>query len=161
LSEQLVFTTDNPLEIGIRRRLTARPSVIWRCFTEPELLKLWYCPKPWYVSRAEIDVRPGGASFLVMNGPNGEEHAMPGQYLEVEEGRKLTFTDAFSGDFIPHGTPFMVGVVELEPATGGGTILSWSARHWSQADVDKHLEMGFEGGWNAAADQLEALSAQL
>lgn len=151
----------NGNELSIRRTIDAPRAAVWRCWVEPALLKQWYCPKPWYVSHAELDVRPGGASLVVMNGPNGEENRIPGQYLEVVAGERLIFTDAFAGDWVPAGKPFMVGFVELRDAAGGRTDMLWGARHWSAADRDQHLAMGFEKGWNAAADQLITLAQTL
>jgi uncharacterized protein YndB with AHSA1/START domain len=148
-------------DLSITRTITAPRAAVWRCWVEPELLKQWYCPKPWFVSHAELDVRPGGRNYVVMNGPNGEENRLPGQYLDVRQGERLVFTDAFDGDWRPAGKPFMVGFVELTDAPGGGARMLWGARHWSEADREQHLAMGFEQGWNAAADQLEALAKTL
>jgi uncharacterized protein YndB with AHSA1/START domain len=151
----------NANELSITRTLHAPRAAVWRCWAEPELLKQWYCPKPWYVSVAEMDLRAGGASLVVMNGPNGEEQRLPGQYLEVVEGRRLVFTDAFDGDWRPAGKPFMVGFVELSDAADGHTHMVWGARHWREEDRAQHEAMGFEQGWNAAADQLEELARSL
>lgn len=149
-------------DLSITRILDAPRALVWRCWTEPELLKQWYCPKPWYVSHAEFELRAGGASLVVMNGPNGEENRLPGQYLDVVDGRRLVFSDAFVGDWRPGAQkPFMVGFVELEDAPGGKTRMVWGARHWSDADREQHLAMGFENGWNAAADQLNDLAKSL
>lgn len=148
-------------ELSITRVLDAPRAAVWRCWVEADLLKQWYCPKPWYVSHAELDVRAGGPSMVVMNGPNGEEQRLPGQYLEVAALQRLVFTDAFDGDWRPAGTPFMVGFVELTDAPGGKTKMVWGARHWTEAAREQHLAMGFEQGWNAAADQLNALAQSL
>jgi uncharacterized protein YndB with AHSA1/START domain len=149
-------------ELSITRIIDAPRAAVWRCWTEPELLKHWHCPKPWYVSVVEQDIRPGGASFMIFNGPNGEEQRLPGQFLEVVEGTRLVFTDAFVGNWRPGASkPFMVGYVELEDAGDGKTRMLWGARHWSEEDRQTHLEMGFEQGWNAAADQLNDLARAL
>lgn len=148
-------------ELSITRTIEAPRAAVWRCWTEPDLLKQWYCPKPWYVSHVEQDIRPGGASLVVMNGPNGEENRWPGQFLEVREGERLVFTDAFEGGWRPSGKPFMVGFVELRDLPGGKTQIVWGARHWSEEDKQAHLAMGFEQGWNAAADQLNELAKSI
>jgi uncharacterized protein YndB with AHSA1/START domain len=146
----------------IKRTFATSRETIWRCWVEGDLLKQWYCPKPWYVSVAQLDVRPGGASFIVMNGPNGEENRLRGQYVEVVEGYSLTFTDAYVGDWIHNNnTPFMTGYVILTDAPYGGTQMEWGARHWTDETTEQHKAMGFEAGWNAAADQLEELACNL
>jgi uncharacterized protein YndB with AHSA1/START domain len=148
--------------LSITRTLKASRANVWRCWVEGDLLKQWYCPKPWYVSVADIDVRVGGRSFIVMNGPNGEENKLPGQYLEVVDGERLAFTDAYIGDW-QHGenAPFMTGYVILSDHPGGGTQMEWGARHWSDETVTQHKAMGFEAGWGAAADQLDELAMSL
>jgi uncharacterized protein YndB with AHSA1/START domain len=154
--------TDASRTLKINRHLKAPRAAVWRCWSEPDLLKQWHCPKPWYVSKVDMDLRPGGVANVTMNGPNGEEMPNLGQYLEVITGERLTFTDAFIGDWVPGAnSPFMTGYVILQDAPDGGTLMEWGARHWSDETVEQHKAMGFEAGWNAAADQLDALAASL
>jgi uncharacterized protein YndB with AHSA1/START domain len=151
----------NSRELSIRRVLAAPRAAVWRCWTEPALLKQWYCPRPWFVSEARLDLRPGGVFSVVMNGPDGERSDNPGQVLEVVPGVRLVFSDAFDGDWHPAGKPFMVGFVELRDAPGGRTEMVWGARHWTEEDVRQHEAMGFEQGWNACADQLDQLAKSI
>jgi uncharacterized protein YndB with AHSA1/START domain len=148
--------------LSITRHFAAPRAAVWRCWTQMDLLKQWFCPKPWFVSHADWDLRPGGATLTVMNGPDGEEMAHPGQILEIVEGQRLVFTDAFVGDWVPGpAAPFMTGFVELSDASGGGSTMVWGARHWTDEAMEQHRSMGFEAGWNAAADQLGALAESL
>ncbi|WPZ36449.1 SRPBCC domain-containing protein [Thalassobaculum sp. OXR-137] len=149
------------LTLVIDRVLDAPRSAVWRCWSEPDLMMQWYCPKPWQVTAAEMDLYPGGRFNTVMEGPDGERFDNVGSFLKVEPGRHLTFTDAYTEGFVPSGKHFMTGFLTLEEAEGGRTRMIWGARHSSVETVQQHLEMGFEAGWNAAADQLEALAASL
>jgi uncharacterized protein YndB with AHSA1/START domain len=125
-------------------------------------MKQWYCPKPWHVTVADIDVRAGGKCHIVMTGPNGEENDIHGQYLEVADQSCLTFSDAFVGDWIPSSkAPFMTGYVVLTDGQGDTTTMEWGARHWLVETYEEHKAMGFDFGWNAAADQLDALAQSL
>ncbi len=45
----------------------------------------------------------------------------------------------------------MIGLMELEPE-GQGMRYRVSARHWRLGAMEKHLQMGFEEGWEAVAD---------
>ena len=63
---------------------------------EPELLKQWFCPKPWRAEVAKMDLRPGGSSLIVMRSPEGQEFPNRGVYLEVVPNERLVFTDAFT-----------------------------------------------------------------
>lgn len=143
------------------RTLAAPRSAVWRCWTETELLKQWFCPKPWTVPEADFDLRVGGRMNTVMAGPNGERFEGLGMWLAIEPMHKLVFTDAYTEGFVPTAQSFMTGVVELADAPNGHTHMTWSARHATAEAKAKHLEMGWEAGWNAATDQLDALAQTL
>jgi uncharacterized protein YbaA (DUF1428 family)/uncharacterized protein YndB with AHSA1/START domain len=143
------------------RTLAAPRSAVWRCWTETELLKQWFCPKPWTVPEADFDLRVGGRMNTVMAGPNGERFEGLGMWLTIEPMRRLVFTDAYTEGFVPTAHPFMTGVVQLADAANGHTHMTWSARHATAEAKAKHLEMGWEAGWNAATDQLDALAQTL
>ena len=49
---------DAQLDLVIERELIVPVSLVWRGLTEPDLLKQWFCPKPWGVSDCRIDLRP-------------------------------------------------------------------------------------------------------
>jgi uncharacterized protein YndB with AHSA1/START domain len=148
-------------DLVLTRDLDAPRDNVWRCWTEPELLKQWFCPKPWYVSEARIDLRPGGEFFTLMNGPNGEQFGEPGVFLEIVDRERLVFTDAFRPGWRPSGRPFMAAAVVLEDAGAGKTRYVGRAMHWTAEARKEHDDMGFHAGWGKAADQLEALAKSL
>lgn len=148
---------EGPRELILDRLLDAPRAKVWRCWSEPELLKQWFCPAPWKVTEARIDLRPGGASYVLMKGPEGEEFPNFGQYLEVVPNEKIVFTDAYIGDWKPSGKPFFTAIVTMADE-GGKTRYIARALHWTDEACEQHREMGFHGGWGKAADQLEALS---
>ncbi len=156
------MTTGKTHELSVIRHLAAPRAAVWRCWTEAELLRRWYCPKPWRVTRADLDLRPGGRANTVFEGPNGEKHDNTGVYLEIVPMEKLIFTDAFDEGFFPKdGAPFLTVHVHLSDAPGGGTTLHWHAHHWTEADRTRHEAMGFHEGWNAAAAQLDELAREV
>jgi uncharacterized protein YndB with AHSA1/START domain len=145
-------------EMSLNRLLDAPADKLFRCWTTPDLLKQWFAPKPYSTPVAEVELRAGGASKIVMKSPEGQQIPCPGQYLEVVPDRKLVFTDAFTGDWVPKdGVPFMVATITFEPE-GNKTRYVALVRHWSEEDRAKHEQMGFYQGWSICADQLEALA---
>ncbi len=148
-------------ELVLNRMLDAAPEKLFRLWTDGSTYGEWFCPKPWTVSKAELDVRPGGRANITMNGPNGEVVENPGQYLEVIPNRKLAFTDAFVGDWAAkNGAPFMAATITFEPE-GNKTRYIAVCHHWSEADKLQHEKMGFVEGWGIVADQLEALAKKI
>lgn len=146
-------------ELILDRYIDAPRPALWRCWTEAELLKQWFVPAPWAVARAEVDLRPGGTSTIVMRSPEGEEFPNTGVYLEVVPNERLVFTDAYSSAWVP-AKPFFTGIITFADE-GQGTRYTARARHWTAEDMKGHEEMGFHDGWGKAADQLEALARTL
>lgn len=152
---------DPERDLVLTRIIDVPADKLFRCWATPELLPKWFCPPPWYVSKAVIDVRTGGNSLITMNGPNGEVIDNPGVYLEVIENRKIVFTDAFTETWKPSAKPFMTGIITFEDLGEGRTRYTAIARHWTVEDCRTHEQMGFAEGWGIAADQMAALAATL
>lgn len=148
-------------ELVLKRVLNAPREKVYRGWTEPELMKKWFCPPPWSVCRAELDLRPGGRSLVVMRGPDGTEMPCPGVYLEVVKNEKLVFTDAFVNAWEPSTRPFMVGTILLEDAGPGKTAYTAKVQHWTVESRVEHEKMGFYEGWGKCAEQLEEVAKGL
>ncbi len=146
-------------ELTLTRVIDASPERVFAAWTQPELLKQWFTPRPWTTPVVEVDVRAGGSSFFLMRGPEGQEFPNRGVYLEVVPNRKLVFTDAYVKAWEPSEKPFMTAVVTFEPTADGKTNYTARVMHATVADREQHEKMGFHAGWGAAADQLEALLA--
>jgi uncharacterized protein YndB with AHSA1/START domain len=147
-------------ELVLTRILNVPREKLFRAWTEPELVKPWFAPKPWTTSKAEMDVRPGGASLIVMRSPEGQEFPNHGIYLEVVKNAKLVFTDAFVRAWEPSEKAFMVATITFEDHNGG-TKYTARVHHWSVADREAHEQMGFHQGWGICTDQLAAFAATL
>ena len=147
-------------DLVLTRLIDAPREKLFRAWTEPALLKQWFAPLPYTTPVAELDVRPGGASLIVMRGPDGTEMPLHGVYLDVVQNELLVSTDAYREAWQPSEKPFMTMVAIFEKE-GGKTRYTAMARHWSSADRDAHEKMGFHKGWGQCADQLTALVAKI
>jgi uncharacterized protein YndB with AHSA1/START domain len=146
-------------ELSFTRIIKAPRHKVFRCWTEVELIMPWFCPKPWQVTEARVDLKAGGEFYTKMRGPNGEEPSgEPGIFLEVIKDKKIVFTDMFKPGWVPAGGLNFVAIVELDDTPDGQTQYTATVRHWTEAAMKSHEEMGFYDGWNAAADQLEAFA---
>ena len=147
-------------ELVLTRLIDAPREKLFRAWTEPELLKQWFVPKPWTISVAEVDVRPGGASLIVMRDPDGNEFPNPGVFLEVVKNERIVVTDAYTRAWEPSEKPFMTAIITFEDE-GGKTRYTARARHWTVEDREAHEKMGFHEGWGQCAHQLAELAAKL
>ena len=147
--------------LSFDRILNAPRAKVWRCWTEPELLVTWFTPLPWRTIRAELDVRPGGTSLVVMMSPEGQEYPNAGVYLDVVPMEKLVFTDAYTRAWEPSDKAYMTAEVRFADAGDGKTAYSARVSHWSEQDCQSHVQRGFYEGWGKAAEQLEAAARAL
>ena len=147
-------------ELSLTRLINAPRDKLFRCWIEPALIVQWFTPPPWRTIHAETDVRPGGASYIVMKGPDGTEMPNRGVYLEVVKNEKIVFTDAYESAWVPSGKAFFTCILTFEDE-GGKTRYSARALHWNAEDSKAHEAMGFHEGWGVATDQLEALAKTL
>jgi len=147
-------------DLVLTRNIPAPPAKLYRAWTEPELLKQWFAPAPYTTPVAELDVRHGGSTMIVMRDPDGNDLPNPGVFLEVVPNQRLVFTDAFTRAWEPSAKPFMTVILSFEPEAGG-TRYTARVRHWTLEDKKTHEEMGFQQGWGQCTDQLAALVATL
>jgi uncharacterized protein YndB with AHSA1/START domain len=152
--------TSSDRELVLTRIINAPREKVFKAWTDPELLKQWFAPHPWTTPVAETDVRPGGASLIVMRGPDGNEFPNRGVYLDVVKNERLVLTDAYTKAWEPSEKPFMTVILTFENE-GGKTKYTARARHWTVADRETHEKMGFHDGWGQCTDQLAALVARL
>ncbi|MGL5839992.1 MAG: SRPBCC domain-containing protein [Sphingorhabdus sp.] len=148
---------DNSRELSVTRYIAAPPDKVWQVMTERQTE--WWCPLPWRAEIVEQDWRAGGRTAMIFKGPEGEEMPQEGFFLEVTPGRRFVSTDCAVRDADGEwrtADSFMIGIWEIA-AEGDGTRYTGIARHWSEEKYKQHIEMGFEAGWGAAADQLVAL----
>ena len=147
-------------ELMLTRLIDAPCDKLFRCWTEPALIVQWFTPPPWKTIHAETDVRAGGASYIVMQGPDGTEMPNRGVYLEVVPNEKIVATDAYTSAWVPSGKAFFTMVLTFEDE-GGKTRYTARALHWTAEDCKSHEAMGFHEGWGVCTDQLAALAATL
>jgi uncharacterized protein YndB with AHSA1/START domain len=163
----------NPkLDLTFTRVVDVPKELVWRCWTEPELLLPWFCPKPWKTIACEIDLRPGGIFSSTMQSPEGV--TMPtgtGCFLEVLPKRRLTWTSGLLPDYRPSltlekcggndGGFMFTATIELEDCSTDsgsmGTKYTATVLHADEAGCKQHADMGFEGGWGTALDQMVAM----
>ena len=157
---------DPRLDLFFERIVDIPKNLVWRAWTEPELLKQWFCPLPWKTIDCEIDLRPGGIFQTLMQSPEGQVFPNSGCYLQVTPHEKLVWTNALLPGFRPalpspscgdgQANFKFTAMIELENADGG-TRYTATVMHADEGGSKQHAAMGFEQGWGTALDQLVAM----
>ena len=155
-----MHTTINPLlDLELIEDVALTPEQLFDGWTNPEILKKWFCPRPWKVTECSIDLRPGGLFLNVMQSPEGE--LMPenkGCYLLIEKPTRLIWTGILGENFRPNQIPQLgfgfvcdLRFISLEQ---GGTRFHAIVMNSDEEGKIKHEKMGFEQGWRMALSQL-------
>ena len=148
-------------DLVISRLLKAPRAKVWRAWSDPQLLRQWWCPKPWTTEVRAFDMRPGGAFHTFMQGPDGGTSDNPGCFLEIVPMEKIVSTSALVAGYRP-GTPWlsMTAVITMADE-GDGTRYIARVMHPDEATRKQHEEMGFYEGWGICITQLEEFAQQL
>jgi uncharacterized protein YndB with AHSA1/START domain len=151
--------TDTPApadyDLTLIRVYDAPREAVWKAWTDPKQLPIWWGPHGMTTPVCEIDLKPGGIFRTEMRAQDGTEYSHQGVYLEVVENFRLAFTDAYQQGWKPSAKPFMTAVITFEEQ-GGRTKVTSQARHWTEADREAHEKIGFHKGWGESADRLAA-----
>ena len=157
------------IDLVLERTLDAPVDLVWAAYTDPEHLKQWFAPKPYQITECELDLRPGGIFRIRMVGPDGFDtgHGSAGCVLEVEQGKKLTWTSALGPGYRPaemgegcESFP-MTAIITFEDAGNEKTAYRAVALHKDAKDKEAHEKMGFHDGWGTVAGQLEEFARSL
>lgn len=137
-------------QVRITRHFPAPPHLVFRAYTEPELVARWWHAERGTVRSIEIDLRVGGTWRYVMTANAGFEVAFHGEFREVVPDTRLVSTEVFEG--MPDAEA--VDTVTFEEK-GGGTLLSILVQHKNRANRDAHVQSGMEDGLQDALALME------
>lgn len=143
-------------QIVITREFAAPRELLFRAYTEPELLVQWLGPRRLTMTVDHFDVRDGGTWRYTHSGADGIAHGFHGVYHGVPSPNGIVQT------FEYEGAP---GHVSLETLTfeerDGKTVVRQSAVFQSVEDRDSAVQSGMEEGVNDSMERLDELLARL
>jgi uncharacterized protein YndB with AHSA1/START domain len=155
-SSAAVMTLPGDTQILITREFDAPRPLVYRAWTEPELVARWWSGDRGEVTSIESDVRAGGTWRYVMTANGGFEVAFHGEFLEIEPGERIVRTEVFEG---------MPDAVAVSTTTftdsGASTLVTILVEHTSKENRDMHVNSGMEEGMNSSLSLLEAVAASL
>ncbi|CAN0626162.1 Polyketide cyclase [Burkholderia multivorans] len=148
-------------DLVITRVLRAPRAALWRAWSEPELLKQWWCPKPWTTEVIAFDMQPGGAFHTLMKGPDGNSSDNPGSFLEVVPQSRLVFSSLLTAGWRP-AKPMLgfTAVITMEDE-GEGSRYTARVMHQDEEARATHEKYGFFEGWNSVITQLDEFAYSL
>jgi uncharacterized protein YndB with AHSA1/START domain len=145
-------TESSPWDLVITRVFDAPRELVWKAWSDPEVLAQWWGPKGFTNPRCEWDARPNGEIHIDMRAPDGVVYPMKGVFQEVVEPERMVFVSTA----LDENGKSMFDVLNTVTFTDqrGKTALTLQARViTTTARAPQHLK-GMETGWSQSLDRL-------
>jgi uncharacterized protein YndB with AHSA1/START domain len=136
-------------KIRLERLIPASREEVFRAWTQPEILRLWFGPGEFAIPSARLDVRPGGSYEIEMQPPGSTETmTLIGTFREVQPPSRLEFTWSWSRVWAE--APESLVVVDFREADGG-TLVQITHGDFDDDDAASPYAIGWEGGLDKLA----------
>ena len=156
MSETQIQAPDGVPFIDITREFDAPRDLVFRAFTEPDLLVQWLGPQKYAMVIDAYDVRPGGTWRYVHRDADGNEYGFHGVFHGEQTPDRMVQTFEFEG---------APGHVSLESLVledrGGRTITHNHSVYQSIEARDAMVASGMAEGMNDGFARLDELLARL
>ncbi|MEC0245452.1 SRPBCC domain-containing protein [Paenibacillus chitinolyticus] len=161
----------NKQELVITRVFDIPVEWVWKGWTDPKLVPLWWGPAHYTSPRSEIDLRVGGKYLFCMQAPQeqgGQIFYNTGVYTKIVTNERLEFTQSLSDADGNPIDPADVGmpsdfpkevkfVIEFKALGDARTELTITERGWSPGQMSKYAVMGM----NQSLDKFAVSIGQL
>ena len=145
-------------DVVVTRTLDAPPERVWRAWTDPADVRQWWGPIGFTCPLAEMDVRVGGRSLVVMRAPQefgGQDMYSTWTYTRLVPNERIEYTFNFSDEQGNRRTPVEAGVtgdvpadghhvVTLSDLGGGRTEMTVTEHGYASAEARDLSQMGLE-----------------
>jgi uncharacterized protein YndB with AHSA1/START domain len=145
-------------QLMVRRSFSASQERLWAAWSDGDILAKWWGPGDWPATTKSFDFRPGGHWHYKMTGPDGTESWSRIDYKTIDAPNSFTAEDCFcdpEGNKNPDMPTNQWHVEMTSTNPDGPTMLVTTLTFGTEADMQKIIDMGFEGGFSMALDQLE------
>ena len=143
----LTILTPSDREIVVTREFDAPRDLVFRCYTEPELLKRWMGPEDWELIVCEIDLRVGGKWRFVSRGPDGFEMGSGGVYRAILRPERIENTETYDMDWTGGETLNTLIFTERSGRTTATTSVLYASKEARDGALATPMAEGMELGF--------------
>ena len=91
-----------PGTVKLHRVFTAKPERVYKAFIDPDAMAKWLPPNGFTGKVHEMDARVGGSyKMSFTNFSTGNSHSFGGEFVELVQNEKLSYTDKFDDPNLP------------------------------------------------------------
>lgn len=139
-------------DIIITRTFDAPRDLVFRAYTDPDLVAQWWGTDSLTTHIDKLDVKPGGLWRFVQKGQDGEEYAFKGVYHDITPSERVIQTFEWEG--MPGHVSLETLILEEED---GKTKMTSTAVYQTIEDRDGMFASGMQEGATESLDSLERL----
>jgi uncharacterized protein YndB with AHSA1/START domain len=143
-------------EVIITREFDAPRDLVFKAYTDPNLIPQWWGPRRFTTVIDKMDVKQGGLWRFVQRSTAGNEYAFHGVIHEITSPERVVSTFEFEG---------MPGHISLDTVTleesGGKTKFTTRSVFQTVKDRDGMIKSGMEEGVFETMDRLAELLEKL
>jgi uncharacterized protein YndB with AHSA1/START domain len=153
MSKNNLVVNRDELAFTMTRIFDAPRDLVWKVYTDPNLVPRWWGLRSDTTIVDRMDVKPGGIWRYVQKDAEGNEYAFNGVYKEVQAPERLVYTFEFE----PLAGHITTDTLTLEELPGGRTKITARTTFDNLEDLEGMLQSGMEGGAVETWDRLEEL----
>lgn len=150
-----IVAEPNSLEIVLTRVFDVPREMVFKAYTDPDMVRQWWGQRDNTMTLDVMDVKPGGLWRYIETDPNGNEYAFHGVYHEIVSPERVVQTFEFEG------TPghVVLSTVRFVEQDGKTKVIDQSVFQ-SVEDRDGMLQSGMAAGASESMDRLAELLAK-
>jgi uncharacterized protein YndB with AHSA1/START domain len=156
--------TPSDREVKVTRSFKAPRALVYRAFTEPELVRRWLLGPPgWSMPVCEMDVRAGGTyRWSWRNDLDGSQFGFNGTFREVHPPEKLVHTETYDPGTVGESFPGQEAIVTVTFAEEGGVTTMTSVIDFGSKEArDGAMATGMTDGMEQSYQLLDRLLGQV
>jgi len=147
--------------ITLTRLIKAPRALVWKAWTDKEMLRQWWGPEMFTNPVVQGDVKVGGSMHITMHGPKDtpfdRDFPMTKRYVEIVPNSRLVFENNAIGD---GGEILIQGLTTVTFSDeAGGTRMVMQTNAKAMTEMAVAMIGGMDQGWSGSFDKLERLLA--
>ena len=161
-TEKAQVTLPSDREVKVTRTFKAPRTLVYRAYTEPQLLRRWLLGPPgWSMPVCEMDVQVGGKfRWRWRSKSDGSEFGFHGTFQDIQPSSRIVHTEAYDPGTVGGGFPGQDAIITVTFAENAGvttmtTLMDFGSKEARDAAVATGMTDGMEQSYQLLDRLLE------
>jgi len=154
-----IVAEPDKLEITVVREFDAPRELVFKAYTDPDLVKQWLGPRALKMTIEKFESKDGGSYRYTHEDAQGNKFSFRGVNHEVFPPERIIGTFEFEG--LPERGHVALQTARFEALPGGRTRVTGQSVFQSVADRDGMIKSGMSRGVNEGFERLDELLESL